>query len=243
MNVNTINDLEKVIIENNILQKYNLVKIGVYGSFARGEINFNDIDLYIDQKYSLSYAKNLKDELEKLLNIKVDIMLKEYADPAILYYAEKDMKYITENSYYKKSDLVYLLRILQYIGKLNNITASFQDAESLFNFNNQTLFDSSLVLLIQIGENVSKIDDSLKQEYPDIDWQKIKDFRNKLVHDYISVNIIIVYEIIKNDLAKLKFEIEKIIKEKVAKNIFSIELLKICKGNIYYNFVDFDKLL
>ena len=37
MNIKTINALEKAIKNENLLEKYNLEKIGVFGSFARGE--------------------------------------------------------------------------------------------------------------------------------------------------------------------------------------------------------------
>ena len=47
MGIESINALEKVIKEENLLKKHNLDKIGVFGSFARGE-KANDIDFYID---------------------------------------------------------------------------------------------------------------------------------------------------------------------------------------------------
>jgi len=43
MNIETINALEKAIKNENLLKKYNLEKIGVFGSFARGE-KANDIE-------------------------------------------------------------------------------------------------------------------------------------------------------------------------------------------------------
>ena len=35
-----------------------------------------------------------------------------------------------------------------------------------------------------IGEAVGKLAAELKQAYPDVPWQDIKDFRNLLVHEY-----------------------------------------------------------
>ena len=94
--INTINALEKAIKDQNFLEKYNLEKIGVFGSFARGE-NANDIDFYIDSdSYGLSDLKKLKEELEEITEKEVDILLKKYANPIILYNAKKDMKYVTQ---------------------------------------------------------------------------------------------------------------------------------------------------
>jgi predicted nucleotidyltransferase len=43
MSVETFKALEKAIKNENILEKYKLEKIGIFGSFARGE-TANDID-------------------------------------------------------------------------------------------------------------------------------------------------------------------------------------------------------
>jgi predicted nucleotidyltransferase len=96
MNIETINALEKAIKNENLLKKYNLDKIGVFGSFARGE-KANDIDFYIDlDNYNVKNLINLKKDLEKITEKEVDIMLKKYANPIVLYRAEKDMKYVTQ---------------------------------------------------------------------------------------------------------------------------------------------------
>jgi len=96
MNIETINALEKAIRKENLLEKYNLEKIGVFGSFARGE-KANDIDFYIDlDNYNVKNLINLKRDLEKITEKEVDIMLKKYANPIVLYRAEKDMKYVTQ---------------------------------------------------------------------------------------------------------------------------------------------------
>jgi len=96
MNIETITALEKAIKNENLLKKYNLERIGVFGSFARGE-KANDIDFYIDsENYNIKNLVNLKNELEKITKKEVDIMLKKYANPIVLYRAEKDMKYVTQ---------------------------------------------------------------------------------------------------------------------------------------------------
>jgi predicted nucleotidyltransferase len=96
MNIETINALEKAIKNENLLKKYHLERIGVFGSFARGE-KANDIDFFIDsENYNINNLIGLKKELEKITEKKVDIMLKKYANPIILYHAEKDMKYVTQ---------------------------------------------------------------------------------------------------------------------------------------------------
>jgi predicted nucleotidyltransferase len=96
MNIKTMNALEKAIRKENLLKKYNLERIGVFGSFARGE-NANDIDFYIDsENYNIKNLIKLKKDLEQIIEKEADIMLKKYANPIILYRAEKDMRYVTQ---------------------------------------------------------------------------------------------------------------------------------------------------
>jgi len=96
MNIDTINALEQAIKDENILKKYNLDKIGVFGSFARGE-KAKDIDFYIDlDNYNLKNLIPLKNDLEEITQKEVDIMLKKYANPIVLYRAQKDMVYVTQ---------------------------------------------------------------------------------------------------------------------------------------------------
>jgi len=96
MKIENINALEKAIKEENLLKRYDLDRIGVFGSFARGE-NANDIDFYIDSEdYRIKNLINLKIDLEKITEKEIDIMLKKYANPIVLYRAEKDMIYVTQ---------------------------------------------------------------------------------------------------------------------------------------------------
>jgi len=96
MNVGSINALEQAIKNENLLKKYNLDKIGVFGSFARGE-DARDLDFYIDMdNYNLKNLVSLKKDLENITKKEVDIMLKKYANPIVLHRAKKDMVYVTQ---------------------------------------------------------------------------------------------------------------------------------------------------
>jgi predicted nucleotidyltransferase len=95
MGIETFEALAKAIKNENILKKYKLDKIGIFGSFARGE-TANDIDFYIDMEtYDLKKLIELKKDLEKISQKSVDIMMKKYANPIVLHRAQKDMKYVS----------------------------------------------------------------------------------------------------------------------------------------------------
>jgi uncharacterized protein with HEPN domain len=103
--------------------------------------------------------------------------------------------------------------------------------------------NASLTLLANIGENASRLSESLKQEYQNTEWQKIKDFRNRIVHNYIGIDLAIVYEIITNDFKTLKLEIERIIKIKTEEKIFDVDEIKIGRDSKYYKHIDFENII
>jgi len=143
----------------------------------------------------------------------------------------------------EKNDLMYIINILEYIGKIWKYTEGVNDADELFDLNEQMNLNASLTLIANIGENISKISEKLKKENPNIEWQQIKDFRNRIIHDYVGIDMAIVFEAITNDFKILKPELEKIIKEKVKNKIFDIEEIKICKESNYYKYIDFEKII
>jgi uncharacterized protein with HEPN domain len=142
-----------------------------------------------------------------------------------------------------KNDLMYLLNILEYIGKIQKYTEKINSPEELYELNEQLNFNGSINLLANIGENVSRISDELKMEYTETEWQQIKDFRNRIVHDYAGIDLILTYGIIKNDLKKLQAKVEKIIKTKLTENIFDNEEFNLSKNSKYYTHVRFEKIL
>ena len=142
-----------------------------------------------------------------------------------------------------KNDLMYLLNILEYIGKIQKYTVNINSPEELYELNDQLNFNGSINLLANIGENISRISNELKVEYTEIEWQQIKDFRNKIVHDYVGIDLMLTYDIIKNDLKKLQSKIEEIIKTKITEKIFDIEEINLSKNSKYYTHVKFEKIM
>lgn len=71
--------------------------------------------------------------------------------------------------------------------------------------------DACFMNLTQIGENVVKLDDDFISKYKDIKWNEMKGLRNRIVHDYDGVEIQIIWDTIKDDLPKLKKQLQAII--------------------------------
>lgn len=63
---------------------------------------------------------------------------------------------------------------------------------------------------IQISENANKIPISVRQKYSQISWHKVSGLRNRIVHDYGSIQLDIIYNTIINDLPRLAEELKRI---------------------------------
>jgi predicted nucleotidyltransferase len=91
--LNSVEDLESLIQKSGILQRFSIRRLGVFGSFARND-HANDIDLLIEDDISLEDALRFKDELAVMIDNRLDIMLKRFANPIVMYRAKKDMHYV-----------------------------------------------------------------------------------------------------------------------------------------------------
>lgn len=64
-----------------------------------------------------------------------------------------------------------------------------------------------------IGEASAKVDPDFKSIYPNVEWRKMSNTRNRLIHDYFGVDYDIVWDIIVSKLPDLEVDIEAIISE------------------------------
>jgi len=67
--------------------------------------------------------------------------------------------------------------------------------------------------LIQIGELANKLTVDFKAYFPDIQWYQIKSFRNRLAHQYGSIDVDLTYLISTNDIVELDKQLSKIISD------------------------------
>ena len=105
-----------------------------------------------------------------------------------------------------KDDLAYIDHILDCIRKIND----FSQGLSLKQFKTNELVQDAIIRNIEIiGEASKKISPETKQTYYNIPWREISGMRDKLIHDYLGVDVIVIWKTIKNDIPTL----EKLISE------------------------------
>jgi uncharacterized protein with HEPN domain len=100
--------------------------------------------------------------------------------------------------------------MIDAIDKIKQYSSPFLSADNFLN--NTQAFDATLMNFIVIGEMVEKLSDELivKSE-SEIDWFRIKGFRNILAHNYFGIDAEEVWQIIHDSLPKLEIQLKKII--------------------------------
>jgi uncharacterized protein with HEPN domain len=139
-------------------------------------------------------------------------------------------------------DLLYLLRVLEAIEKILLYSKEYQNADEFLFENDQKDYNASLLLMMQIGEQVAKVSKETKQKFPEIKWQVIKGFRNRVAHEYVNIDKLIVFSIIKIDLPQLVLQISNCIRKQINMGIFNISELEISRGSIFYQHINFSLL-
>jgi uncharacterized protein with HEPN domain len=101
-------------------------------------------------------------------------------------------------------DRVYLIYIGECIANVEELTAPGREAFMA------TRHEQAAVLyyLQTMAEATQQLSDELKTGHPEIDWEAIGGFRNRLVHGYLDVNMAIVWNVIENYLQPLKQAVE-----------------------------------
>jgi len=104
---------------------------------------------------------------------------------------------------FDSKNILYVLTMLESIEKIFIYSFEFEDEEKFYFANKQLNFNATVNLLIAIGEENKKIDDSLKVSNK-INWKNISAMRDKISHNYRGVDESMVWEIIKEYLPLLK---------------------------------------
>ncbi|MBS3134787.1 DUF86 domain-containing protein [Candidatus Woesearchaeota archaeon] len=75
---------------------------------------------------------------------------------------------------------------------------------------NGILVDATIRRLEIIGEAVKNLPKDFRNRYSHIEWSDIAGFRDVVIHSYFAVDLDKVWNVIKDDLPKLKKDIESI---------------------------------
>jgi uncharacterized protein with HEPN domain len=95
------------------------------------------------------------------------------------------------------------MNMIESIKKIQHYSGKFESADDFYQ--DSISFDATMMNFIVIGEMVEKLSDNLITETErNIDWLKVKGFRNIIAHNYFGIDAEEVWQIIQGSLLKLK---------------------------------------
>jgi uncharacterized protein with HEPN domain len=100
-----------------------------------------------------------------------------------------------------KNNFLYIDHILDSLEKIESYTKDLTKKE----FSKNDLVQDAVIRNFEIiGEASKKVSKDLKQTYHKISWKEISGMRDKLIHDYMGVDVDVIWTTIKKDLPVLK---------------------------------------
>ncbi len=99
-----------------------------------------------------------------------------------------------------KPDIVYVQHILECIERIESYVDGGLDA-----FLHTPMMQDAVIRNLQIMmESSQKVSSDLKLAHAHIPWRTMAGFRNILTHDYLGVDVLIVWDVVSNELPALK---------------------------------------
>lgn len=109
-----------------------------------------------------------------------------------------------------KNPKLFLEDILESIERIEEYTKDRTKEGFLSDYEKQ---DAIMKRLEIIGEAVKNIPPKVRGKNPDIPWQQMAGMRDVLIHEYAGVIMSRVWDTAKNDIPKLKKQIQGLLQE------------------------------
>ncbi len=106
-----------------------------------------------------------------------------------------------------KDDSVYLRHIAECLRRIEKNVAIGLDAFLA----SETAQDATLRNLQTMSEATQRLSDEMKSTRPEIQWELIGAFRNILVHNYLGIDLELIWTIVERDIPALKNAVSEMI--------------------------------
>lgn len=106
-----------------------------------------------------------------------------------------------------KNDFAYIDCIKDCINKIKKYVTNIAFDE----FNQNEMIQDAVIRNFEIiGEASKKISANFKQSYFEIPWKEMAGMRDKLIHDYLGIDVGVIWKTIEYDIPVLEYELNKI---------------------------------
>jgi uncharacterized protein with HEPN domain len=108
----------------------------------------------------------------------------------------------------KVADEIRIRHILDAISDIE----TFTEKKNFEDFSSDKMLQSACVHQLQIiGEAANHFTREFINKHNNVEWAEIVGLRNLLIHEYFGIDIKLVWQVIQNDIPRLKAHIQNII--------------------------------
>lgn len=107
-----------------------------------------------------------------------------------------------------KSPEEYLNHILNEVNYLLDSSQNVSEEQFMHDMTLQRAFSRSLEI---IGEAAKNLPRDFTNDRKEVDWKSIAGLRDRLIHHYFGVDYEIVWDVVRNEIPKLKMQISNIL--------------------------------
>jgi uncharacterized protein with HEPN domain len=108
-----------------------------------------------------------------------------------------------------KDDRLYLIHMRECGDRIEQYVSGGRDT-----FMHSTLIQDAVLRNLQtLGQSAGRLSDTLRDAHPEVNWRGIIGLRNILVHDYLGISLVRIWEIVEHDLPDLRRKVEVLIQE------------------------------
>lgn len=105
----------------------------------------------------------------------------------------------------KKDNAIYVEHMLDSILRIGE----YIESKELF-YGSRLVQDAVVRNLQVMAESSQRLSDEIKKKYPDIPWNDISGFRNILVHDYLGIDLDVIWSVVEQELPRLEKALNEI---------------------------------
>lgn len=110
-----------------------------------------------------------------------------------------------------KDPKILLQHILESVEILQSYLADIGEDQFLKDFEKQDAVERRLQI---IGQAIIQLPQEFKDQHTAIEWARIAGLRNRLVHEYLDIDHLLIWNIINKSLPKFKESIQQLIEDK-----------------------------
>lgn len=105
-----------------------------------------------------------------------------------------------------------LEHIVSYCGQIEETVSRFGNSYNVFS-SDAIYRNAAALCILQIGELVGKLSEEFRLHHTAIPWRQIRAMRNIVAHGYGTIDPETTWEVIQDDIPKLKRSCQKFIEE------------------------------